>query len=73
MTITEQAARTHLSASAAARLVCMYCAGHAPMYEARVAGPNTAGNYIHKAGESVQLCRASSIFAWVRFQQVASR
>ena len=51
----------------AARDVCMYCGGRAPLYASKAVGPNEAGNYVHKSapgrglGERVRLCDASSI------------
>jgi len=57
----------------AAKQTCMYCSGNARGYTIGVAGPNSAGNYMHEvpedswAKESV-LCKATSIWALIYYE-----
>jgi hypothetical protein len=61
--------RADITYAEAARAVCGYCDGHHPPFQRVVAGPNTAGNYIHERrgglhgqGEAA-LCAASGLWS----------
>lgn len=59
----------------AARAVCMYCDKRVPHADARVSGPNIAGNYTHLArqGKGEWLCKASSIYSMLAYERASAK